>query len=356
MTNSNGTITKAPFGLAEDGAPVDIYTLRNPNGVHARVTNYGGALTSWMAPDRRGDFGDVVLGCDTLEGYRRATAYFGCIVGRCANRIAKGRFTLNGVTRPLAVNNGPNSLHGGLRGFDKVVWRAEVTASPDGPALELSYLSKDGEEGFPGNLLVRARHTLTRDNGIRIEFTATTDQDTLVNLTNHSYFNLAGGGDILNHSIQINADKFTPVDGTLIPTGELRPVAGTPFDFRKPALIGARIDEDDEQLRFGGGYDHNWVLNKPPGKLEVVARATEPVSGRVLEVFATHPGVQFYTGNFLDGTITGKGGRPCQRRGGFCLEAQHFPDAVNHPSFPTTVLKPGETYRQTIIFRISTEK
>jgi aldose 1-epimerase len=356
MSTSTGEITKAAFGAAEDGAPVDIYTLQNANGVRVRVTNYGGTITSWLAPDRRGEFGDVVLGCDTLDGYRGATAYFGCIVGRYANRIAKGRFTLNGVTRALALNNGPNSLHGGLRGFDKVVWRAKASASPEGPALELSYLSKDGEEGFPGNLHVQALHTLTRDNSIRIEFTATTDQDTIVNLTNHSYFNLAGGGDILSHSVQIHADKFTPVDSTLIPTGELRPVAGTPFDFRKPALIGARIEDNDAQLKFGGGYDHNWVLNKPAGRLEVVARATEPGSGRVLEVLTTQPGVQLYTGNFLDGTITGKGGRPCRRRGGFCLEAQHFPDAINQPGFPSPVLKRGETYRQTIIFRISTEK
>jgi len=236
------------------------------------------------------------------------------------------------------------------------VWQAAPSATPDGPALELSYLSKDGEEGYPGNLHVKALHTLTRDNGVRIEFTASTDQDTVVNLTNHSYFNLAGKGDVLGHSVQINGDQITPVDGTLIPTGELRPVEGTPFDFRRPALIGARIEDNDEQLRFGGGYDHNWVLGKPLNKLGVMARVAEPASGRVLEVLGTQPGVQFYTGNFLDGTIRGKGGWVYQRREGFCLEPQHFPDAVNHPNFPTTVLRAGGTYRQTIIFRFSTEK
>ncbi|MGA3178984.1 MAG: aldose epimerase family protein [Verrucomicrobiota bacterium] len=356
MTTSKGDISKMSFGRTGDGTPVDIYTLRNANGVEARITNYGGILASWKVPDRQGKLGDVVLGCDTLEGYLKGTAYFGCIVGRCANRIAKGRFTLNGVARQLAVNNGPNSLHGGLRGFDKVVWQAAPSATPDGPALELSYLSKDGEEGYPGNLHVKALHTLTRDNGVRIEFTASTDQDTVVNLTNHSYFNLAGKGDVLGHSVQINGDQITPVDGTLIPTGELRPVEGTPFDFRRPALIGARIEDNDEQLRFGGGYDHNWVLGKPLNKLGVMARVAEPASGRVLEVLGTQPGVQFYTGNFLDGTIRGKGGWVYQRREGFCLEPQHFPDAVNHPNFPTTVLRAGGTYRQTIIFRFSTEK
>jgi aldose 1-epimerase len=348
-------ISKAPFGRTEDGKAVDLYTLRNGNGMEARLTNYGGILTAWMAPDRRGAPGDVVLGYDHLEGYLKATPYFGCLVGRCGNRIAKGRFLLDGVVRTLAVNNPPNSLHGGLRGFDKVVWEAKALRTADGPALELDYLSPDGEEGFPGNLRVKAVYTLTGENGLRLDFTATTDQATVVNLTHHSYFNLAGRGDVLNHSAQINAAQFTPIDRTLIPTGELRSVAGTPLDFRKPTLIGARIEAEDEQLKFAGGYDHNWAPDKAPNKLDVVARVSEPTSGRVLEVLSTQPGVQFYTGNFLDGTITGKGGWVYQRRHGFCLEPQHFPDSINQPNFPSTVLRPGEVWRHTIVYRISVE-
>jgi aldose 1-epimerase len=356
MSTPTGDIVKTSFGQASNGTPVDLYIMRNVGGVEARLINYGGTLAALKVPDRHGKVGDVVLGCETLDGYLNATAYFGCIVGRCANRIAKGRFTLNGVTRQLAVNNGPNSLHGGRRGFDKVVWQAAPSVTPEGPAVELNYLSKDGEEGYPGNLHVRATYTLTRDNAVRIDFIATTDQDTVVNLTNHSYFNLAGKGDVLGHVVQIHGDQITPADATLIPTGELRPVAGTPFDFRKPARIGARIEEKNEQLQFAGGYDQNWVLNKPPHKLDVIARVTEPTSGRVLEVLATPPGVQLYTGNFLDGTIHGKGGWVYQRRHGFCLEPQQVPDAVNHPNFPSPVLKAGETYRETIMFRFSTEK
>jgi aldose 1-epimerase len=354
MTTSQAEISSAPFGFV-GGEAVRLYTLRNAGGAEMRLTNYGGIVTSFVVPDRGGRLGDVVLGYDNLEGYLKASPYFGCLVGRCGNRIANARFTLNGVTRQLAVNNGPNSLHGGLRGFDKVVWQAGTIDGPDGPALELGYLSPDGEEGFPGNLAVKALHTLTRDNGLRIDFTATSDQDTIVNLTHHSYINLAGRGDILGHFAQIMADRFTPVDNTLIPTGELRPVAGTPLDFRRPVRIGARIGEKDEQLEFGGGYDHNWVPDKPPGKLDVVARVSEPESGRVLEVLSTLPGVQFYTGNFLDGSITGKGGRVYEKRHGFCLEPQFFPDAINHPNFPSTVLKPGEVWRHSIIYRFTTE-
>src|ERR1017187_3881456 len=287
MNSSTGEISSAPFGQTRDGRPVDLYTLRNVHGVEVRLTNYGGIVTSWLVPDRQGRPGDVVLGYDALDGYLKATPYFGCLVGRYCNRIAKGRFTLNGVTRQLAVNNGPNSLHGGLRGFDKVVWQAKPLMTPDGPAVELSYLSPDGEEGFPGNLSVKAVYLLTQDNGLRLDFTATTDQDTIVNLTQHSYFNLAGRGDILNHAMQINADQFTPVDSSQIPTGRMQAVAGTPFDFRQPAAIGARIDQNDDQLKFGAGYDHNWVANKPPGKLDVVARVAERTSGRVLEVIST---------------------------------------------------------------------
>jgi aldose 1-epimerase len=355
MNTSNGEISSAPFGVTRDGQPADLYTLRNASGMEVRLTNYGGIVTSWLAPDRQGRPGDVVLGYDHLEGYLKATPYFGALIGRCGNRIAKGRFTLNGVTRQLAVNNGPNSLHGGLRGFDKVVWKARPLPTPEGPAVELSYFSPDGEEGFPGNVHVKAVYLLGRDNGLRLDFTATTDLDTPVNLTHHSYFNLAGRGDVLNHAVQINADQFTPVDSTLIPTGRLQPVAGTPFDFRRPAMIGARIDENDEQLKIGGGYDHNYVVNNPPNQLGLVARVTERTSGRVLEVLSTLPGVQFYTGNSLDGSITGKGGWVYQRRQGFCFEPQFFPDAINHPNFPSAVLKPGETWRHTLLYRFSTE-
>jgi len=355
MNSSKAQISNAPFGAAPGGKTADLFTLRNAAGSELRLTNYGGIVTSWLIPDRQGRLSDVVLGYDNLDGYLKATPYFGALIGRYGNRIANGRFTLGGVTRQLATNNGPNCLHGGLRGFDKVLWDAKPSLTPDGPAVELSYLSPDGEEGFPGNLRVKAVHTLTADNGLRIEFTATTDQDTVVNLTHHSYFNLAGQGDVLNHAVQINADRFTPVDATQIPTGKLQDVAGTPFDFRHPVLIGARIEENNDQLKFGGGYDHNWVPNKPANQLAVVARVTERTSGRVLEVLSNQPGVQFYSGNFLDGTITGKGGWVYQRRNGFCFEPQNFPDAVNHPNFPSPLLKPGQTYRHTIIYRFSTE-
>lgn len=352
-----GTITSAPFGTTKDGKPVQVYTLRNANGVEARIINYGGIVLLIKVPDRNGRMGDVVLGYDTLAEYEKESPYFGCLVGRYGNRIAKGRFTLNGQTYTLATNNYPNALHGGLKGFDKVVWnvvRAEV--GPRGPRLELGYLSKDGEEGYPGNLSVNAVYTLTDDNALQLDYTATTDKDTIVNLTQHSYFNLAGQGDILGHVVYINADKFTPVDSTLIPTGELRPVEGTPFDFRKPTPIGARIKADDEQLRFGGGYDHNWVINNPQGGLVVQARVTEPTTGRVLEVLSTEPGLQFYSGNFLNGTLKGKGGWVYQHRNGFCMEPQHFPDSPNKPNFPSVVLKPGQTYRNTIVYRFSVEK
>jgi aldose 1-epimerase len=276
-------------------------------------------------------------------------------VGRYGNRIAGGKFTLNGKTYTLATNNGPNSLHGGLKGFDKQVWEVVKAATVNGGAtLELRYTSKDGEEGFPGNLTVTTLYTLTADNALRIDYTATTDAATHCNLTHHSYFNLAGSGDILNHEMMIAADKFTPVDATLIPTGELRPLAGSPLDFSKPTKIGARINADDEQLKLGGGYDHNYVINKPTGQLGLAARVYEATSGRVMEVWTTEPGVQLYTGNFLDGTIRGKGGWVYQRRNAFCLEPQHYPDTPNQPSFPTTLLKPGETYQNTIIYKFST--
>jgi len=344
-------ISQAPFGCTPEGAPVVLYTLRNPGGIEASICDYGGIVVSLKTPDRDGHLDDVVLGFNDLDGYLALNPFFGALVGRCCNRIAKAAFTLEGATYTLAANNGPNALHGGRRGFDKVIWQAAPANAASAPALELDYLSKDGEEGYPGNLVVKAVYRLTDDNGLRLDLTATTDKTTIVNLTQHTYFNLAGKGHILGHQVQIDADRFTPVDSTLIPTGELRPVTGTPFDFRGSTAIGARIEQDDEQLRRGRGYDHNFVLNHPIGRLDVIARVSEPVSGRTLEVLTTEPGVQFYTGNFLDGTIKGKGGQVYYRRSGFCLEAQHFPDSPNHPEFPSITLKPGEIYRNTIIFR-----
>jgi aldose 1-epimerase len=349
-----GQISRAPFGRTPDGTPVDVYTLRNSHGVEARIMTYGGIVLSLKVPDRAGNLGDVVLGYDTLAEYIAENPYFGCLVGRYGNRIANGRFTLDGETHSLAQNDGPNHLHGGLQGFDKVVWRARAFDGPLGPSLELNYLSPHGEEGYPGNLSVTAVYTLTEDNALRLDYAAVTDRATVVNLTHHSYFNLAGRGDILDHEVMIHADQFTPVDETLIPTGELRPVEGTPFDFRTPTTIGARIDQPDEQLRFGRGYDHNWVIRKPYGQLGLHARVFEPTSGRVMEVHSTEPGLQFYSGNFLDGTITGKGGWVYEHRHGFCMEPQHYPDSPNRPEFPSTVLRPGETYRNTIVYRFLT--
>jgi aldose 1-epimerase len=351
-----GQLSSQSFGQTKDGTPVDLFTLRNAQGVEARICNYGGIVVSLKVPDRHGRLGDVVLGYDKLDDYIKNNPFFGAMVGRYGNRIAKGKFTLDGKEYTLAVNNGPNALHGGLKGFDKVVWEPKVLMTPEGPALQLRYLSKDGEEGYPGNLSVTAVYTLTSDNALKLEYTATTDKDTIVNLTQHSYFNLAGKGDILNHVVMMPADRFTPVDSTLIPTGELRPVDGTPFDFRKPTAIGARINQDDEQLKFGNGYDHNFVFTKTPGQLTLMARVSEPTTGRVLEVLSTEPGLQFYTGNFLDGKITGKGGWVYQFRNAFCMEAQHFPDSPNKPNFPSVVLKPGQVYKNTIIFRFSVQR
>lgn len=337
------------FGKTTDGTPVELYRLANSSGVEATIMTYGGTLVSLSTPDRNGRPGDIVLGFDKLEGYLGDHPYFGALIGRYGNRIAKGRFTLNGVEYKLAQNNGENNLHGGPRGFDRVVWQVR-SAGPQ--SLELGYLSKDGEEGFPGNLDVTVRYSLTDANELGIDYSATTDQDTVVNLTNHSYFNLACEGDNLGHLLRLNADRMTPVDAGLIPTGELRSVAGTPFDFRQPVAIGARIDADDEQLKLGGGYDHNFVLNRSGEGLSQVAKAVEPKTGRVLELFSTEPGVQFYSGNFI-GDMLGKGGRRYGRRSGFCLETQHYPDSPNHPSFPTTVLKPGQRYHSTTVHKFS---
>ncbi|MCL5271075.1 MAG: galactose mutarotase, partial [bacterium] len=357
MTSSPGKITKAPFGVMPDGKAVDLYILTNGHGVQAKITNYGGIVVSLFVPDRNGVMGDVVLGFDNLGDYVKHSPYFGCIVGRYANRIAFGQFTLDGVSYTLAVNNDANHLHGGLRGFDKFLWNAEpIEHGKGGPALELTALSPDGDEGYPGALSLTVSYTLTDDDALRIDYRAKTDKTTIVNLTNHSYFNLggAGNGDILGTVMQINAGRFTPVNENLIPTGEIRAVKGTPLDFTQPTPIGERIDGADPQLKIAGGYDHNYVLDHNDGRLTVGAVAYDPRSGRVLEMRTTEPGVQLYTGNFLDGTLIGKGGKVYPHRSGFCLEAQHYPDSPNQPGFPSVVLKRGREYRQTTIYRFST--
>ena len=333
-----------------------MYTLTNSHGLEVHAMNYGGIILSIRVPDRKGQFADVVLGHDALEGYTPNPPYLGAIVGRYANRIANGTFTLDGKTYTLPKNDGPNTLHGGTtRTFDRVVWDAEPLKGKTGVAF--SFLSKDGEEGFPGNLKIKVTYTLTDGNALLIDYEATSDKATPINVSQHSYFNLKGegNGDILDHEIMINADRFTPVDKNLIPTGELRPVKGTPLDFTKSTKIGSRIDDNYEQLVLGHGYDHNFVLNsKPDQNGEVLAaRVHEPTSGRTLEVWTTQPAVQFYTGNFLDGSVTGKQGHVYKRRYGFCLETQHFPDSPNHPDFPSTILKPGETFHQITVFKFS---
>jgi aldose 1-epimerase len=351
-------VERKPFGKTPAGESVELFTLARAGAPTVTITNFGGHVVGILAPDREGRVADVTLGYRDLEGYLGDTGYFGSLVGRYANRIAKGRFTLDGKTYALATNNGENALHGGPTGFQKRLWVPTVVGGPDGDALELTYVSRDGEEGYPGTLTAKVVYSLRKDGGLAIDYTATTDAPTIVNLTNHAYFNLAGEGEgtILGHEIGIEADHFTPVDATLIPTGERRPVAGTPLDFRKPAAIGARIDAADEQLRAGGGYDHNFGLRGAAGELRLAARVLEPKSGRVLEVLTTEPGLQFYSGNFLDGSIRGKSGRPYVRRGGFCLEAQHFPDSPNQPAFPPVVLRPGQMYRQTTVYRLTVAK
>lgn len=346
---AKGRVVREPFGKTPEGEPVHIFTLTNKTGMEVRAINYGGIITHLRVPDRRGTLADVVLGFDTLEPYVKGHPFFGAIVGRYGNRIGRAQFTLNGQTYRLAANDGPNHLHGGIRGFDKMVWTAEPLAN----GVAFTRTSPDGEEGYPGTLTIRVAYTLTDGNMLTVEYQATTDKATPINLTQHSYFNLAGhdAGDVLGHEVWIGADRFTPVDSTLIPTGELASVQGTPFDFRKPTAIGARIDQPSEQIKFGRGYDHNWVLNRQPGDtLQRAARVIEPRSGRTLDVSTTEPGVQFYTGNFLDGTVTGKGGAIYRHRGGFCLETQHFPDSPNKPQFPSTILEPGGTYRTRTAF------
>ena len=348
-------ITHDTWGVTGDGAPIARYTLANGD-LRAQIITYGGIITSLHAPDRRGEPGEVTLGFDMLAPYLGRHPYFGAICGRYANRIAGGRFTLDGVTYTLARNNGPNALHGGLRGFDRQVWRAEAGEIGGAPALSLQLTSPDGDEGYPGTLDVTVVYTLTGANELRIDYTATTDRATVLNLTNHTYFNLAGTGDVLGHLLQLDADLFLPTDATQIPTGELRPVRGTPMDFTAPAAIGARLSSDDPQIGYGnGGYDHTWVVRRDGPGLVRAARVVESRSGRVLEAFTTEPGVHLYTGNNLDGSIRGRNGQTYPKYAALCLEAQHFPDSPNHPEFPTTVLRPGETYRQTTVYRFDVE-
>jgi len=342
------SIKKQAFGKTADGENVDLYTLTNTNGLKAKIMTYGGIVTSLETPDRNGNFADIVLGCDSLDEYIKGSPYFGALIGRFGNRIAKGKFTLDGVEYTLATNNGPNHLHGGIKGFDKVVWNAKQMQTDQGPALKLTYRSRDGEEGYPGNLSCTVIYTLTNNNELKISYEAKTDKATVINLTHHSYFNLGGhnSGDILGHELIINADRFTPVDKDLIPTGEIKPVKGTPMDFTKPMAIGSRIKQ------VQGGYDHNYVLNSSDGSLALAASVYEPKSGRVMEIFTTEPGIQFYTGNFLDGSVKGKGA-VYNKHNGFCLETQHFPDSPNKPNFPSVVLKPGEKYTQLTVYKFS---
>ena len=370
---SNGNITEnkeAPksskvkqesFGKTADGREAKIFTLTNSKGGEARITDYGATVVSLKMPDREGKSDDIVLGMNSVEGYTnntymKANPYFGAIAGRYANRIAKAKFTLGGTEYKLAANNGANNLHGGKIGFDKVFWTAREIGAENGSAVEFTYLSKDGEEGFPGNLTAKVVYTLTDNNELKIDYTATTDKETVVNLTHHSYFNLAGSGsgDILKHRLQIFADRFTPIDTESIPTGELQAVDGTPFDFRQSKPIGKDIEAANAQLKNGKGYDHNFVLNGDAGKMRPAAIVEEFGSGRVMEVTTTEPGIQLYTGNFLDGSLKGKNGASYGLRNGFCLETQHYPDSPNRPEFPSTVLKPGETYRSSTVYKFST--
>ncbi len=355
-TNTKTTTTAMKTGIQQadwgesDGKKVYLYTLTNKNGAQVKISNYGGTITSWVTPDSKGNKSSIVLGFNELKGYLAHPPYFGATVGRYGNRIAKGRFTLDGKTYKLAVNNNANALHGGLKGFDKVVWDAAALAD-NTPSLTLNYTSKDGEEGYPGNLKTSVKFTLSDDNELKIEYDAETDKATPINLTNHSYFNLTGdvNNTILNHSLMIDADRYTPVDTSLIPTGELKSVKGTPFDFTTPHKIGERIDQ------VKGGYDHNFVLNKKGTNLDKVAEVTDSISGRKLEVYTTQPGLQFYSGNFLDGTLKTDDGKPIMQHAALCLETQHFPDSPNEPSFPSTILKPGEKYHTETMYKVSVQ-
>jgi len=357
MANT-ASVSVAPFGRLPDGRAVRLFTFVNANGIEVRAIDYGGIILSLRVPDREGALGDIVLGYDSLGGYLAETPYFGAIIGRYGNRIAGGQFTLDGVRYVLATNNGPSHLHGGLLGFDKVMWSAEPFEHPDGVGVVFTYTSADGEEGYPGTLTARVTYTLTDRNELIFDYHATTDKATPVNLTQHTYFNLAGdgSGDILGHELTVHASHYTPVDATLIPTGVIAPVAGTPFDFKSAATIGARIGEDNEQLRFGGGYDHNFVLDREEPGLLHAARVYDPTTGRVMEVFTTEPGLQFYSGNFLDGSTTGKAGHVYRHRTGFCLETQHYPDSPNEPAFPSTILRPGEEYESRTVYAFGVVK
>lgn len=336
---------------------MSIYTLKNANGIELRILDYGGIIVSLIAPDRAGHLDDIVLGFDSPADYQGASAYFGAIIGRYANRIARGRFALDGRSYALAMNDGPNHLHGGVRGFDKVVWDVSPFEAKDSVGLTLRYTSPNGEEGYPGTLRATVTYTLTEESELIFDYHTTTDRPTPVNLTQHSYFNLAGQGvgDVLDHVVTLNADAFTPVDATLIPTGEIRSVEGTPLDFRTPTAIGARIDRDDEQLRYGRGYDHNFVLSKggSTNHPTFAARVFEPTNGRVMDIYTTEPGLQFYSGNSLDGTLRGKNGVRYGRRSGFAMETQHFPDSPNRPHFPSTILMPGTEYRSRTLLRFT---
>jgi aldose 1-epimerase len=348
-------ITRAPFGQLPDGQAAELFTLKNEKGMVVTITNYGGTIVTWTAPDRAGQYDDITLGCADLAGYLKGTPYFGAIIGRYGNRIAKGQFALDGQPYRLATNNIGNHLHGGIKGFDKVLWSATPQDGPE-PALKLTYTSKDGEEGYPGNLAVTVVYTLQKDNALKIDYTATTDKKTVCNLTNHAYFNLKGHhkGDILGHELQLAASRYLPVDSTLIPDQTApAPVASTVFDFTSQMAIGKRINDTSAvQIRYGLGYDHCWVLDDSSDALKQAATLYEPTSGRVLRVYTTEPAIQFYSGNFLDGTVVGKGGTPYAHRTGLCLETQHYPDSPNRPDFPSTVLEPGQTYRSTTVYRL----
>lgn len=344
------SLTQEPFGQTAQGEPITRSTLRNRQGIEVAVINYGGIITTLRTPDRDGHIGDIVLGFDTLAEYIDHNPFFGCIAGRYANRIADGRFALDGTTYQLATNNGPNHLHGGIRGFDKRVWQVEAMEGEEESSVRLTYVSEDGEEAYPGTVTAVVTYTLNQQNQLSLRYQATTDKPTILNLTNHTYFNLAGYGSILDHVVQIDADRYTPVSAALIPTGNLATVGGTPFDFRNAKAIGARIEEEHEQLQFGGGYDHNWVLNHSALTGSPAITVTEATSGRRLDVHTTQPGVQFYTGNMMPDSLPGKGGATYVKRTGFCLETQHFPDSPNQPTFPSTVLRPGETYDETTVF------
>ncbi len=350
------SVTEQPWGTTKHGEKVTLYTLRNSRGMEARIADYGGTIVSLTAPDREGQFADVALGFDTLQDYETRSPFFGCVAGRYANRIGKGRFTLDGQEYALAVNNGQNHLHGGKAGFDKKVWKSRAIKKASGVGVEMKYTSPAMEEGYPGTLTCTMTYVLTNENSLEIEYSATTDAPTVVNLTNHNYFNLAGegSGPIVNHVVTINADAYTPTDAGLIPTGEVAPVSGTPLDFTTPQRIGARIGSSFQAIRYGQGYDHNFVLRGGPG-LKTAARAKDPKSGRVLEVLTTEPGVQFYTGNHMKKLAGCKNGHTYDFRHGFCFETQHFPDSPNKASFPSTVLRPGDTYQHTCIYKFSAE-